>query len=89
MPLHGPAHHGLRCPPSLTLPTVTPPGDTARNLALALDAFLAEHRGCWRVYGEGLRSGEDGAILWVEWGSCEAILRVIRALTIRAREDIE
>jgi hypothetical protein len=26
-------------------------------LALTLDAFLAEHRGCWWLYGEVLESG--------------------------------
>ena len=36
---------------------MTPAGDTARNLALALDAFLAEHRGS-RFHGER-QSGED------------------------------
>jgi hypothetical protein len=29
-------------------------------LALALDAFLAEHRGCWRLHGEGLRLARAG-----------------------------
>lgn len=58
---------------------MTPPArDDARNLALALDAFMAEHRRCWRLYGEGLDSGDDGAILWVECGGCEATLRVTK-----------
>jgi hypothetical protein len=57
-------------------PAMTPPGDTARNLALALDAFLAEHRGCWRVYGEGLESGQDGAALWVECPSRDVRLLI-------------
>jgi hypothetical protein len=29
---------------------MTPPDNTARNLALALDTFLAERRGCWRLH---------------------------------------
>ncbi len=45
---------------------------TARSLALALDAFLAEHRGCWRVYGEGLKSGDDGAVVWMACEGCGA-----------------
>ena len=48
--------------------------DDASSLALALDAFLAEHRRCWRLYGEGLDSGEDGAIVWLECGGCEAVM---------------
>jgi hypothetical protein len=27
------------------------------------NAFLAEHRGCWRLHGEGLQSGADGAAI--------------------------
>jgi hypothetical protein len=45
-------------------PTMTPPGDTARHLALALDAFPAEHRGCWRVYGKGWKAGRTLAAGW-------------------------
>ena len=43
-------------------------------LALALDAFMSEHRRCWRLYGEGLDSGQDGEILWLECGGCEAVM---------------
>jgi hypothetical protein len=50
-------------------------------LALALDAFLAEHRGCWRLYGEGLESEEDGSATWNECG-CGARL-VLRKLKYR------
>ncbi len=39
--------------------------DTPYHVARALDAFLAEHRGCWRVHGQGLQSGEDMAVLWL------------------------
>jgi hypothetical protein len=55
-------------------PTMTPPGDTAGHLALALDAFLAEHRGCWRLHGVGLETGEDGAAVWIECPGCGATL---------------
>lgn len=47
---------------------MTPPGHTAHSLALALDAFLAEHRGCWQLHGDGLESGQDGAVVWMECG---------------------
>jgi hypothetical protein len=47
------------------------PGDAVGALALALNAFLAEHRACWRLYGEGLERGEDGAVFFLE---CEAAL---------------
>jgi hypothetical protein len=40
---------------------MTPPKNTARPLALALDAFLAEHRGCWLAHGEGPEHGQDDA----------------------------
>jgi hypothetical protein len=49
---------------------MTPTKDDPRNLALALDAFLAEHRGCWRVYGEGMESGKDGHAVWLDCLSC-------------------
>jgi hypothetical protein len=58
-------------------PAMTRPQDTARNLTLALDGFLAEHRGCWRVYGEGLESGEEGGVLSLESG-CGAVLALRR-----------
>jgi hypothetical protein len=45
---------------------MTPDTDDARHLALALDAFLAEHGGCWRLYGERLESGQDATVLWLE-----------------------
>lgn len=57
---------------------MTPSADDARNIALALDAFMAEHQRCWRLYGEGLESVEDGAVLWIECGGCEAVLRVTK-----------
>jgi len=46
----------------------------ARALALALDAFLAEHRGCWRFCGEGLETGDDGAAVWIECPGCGTTL---------------
>jgi hypothetical protein len=51
---------------------MTPAGDTARNLALALDAFLAEHRGS-RFHGER-QSGEDHTARWLESGGCGATI---------------
>jgi hypothetical protein len=53
---------------------MTPARDDARNVALALDGFISEHRRCWRLYGEGLESGEDGAVLWLECAGCSANL---------------
>ena len=52
--------------------------DDPRNLALALDAFMSEHRRCWRLYGEGLDSGEDGEVLWVECLACTALMVLSR-----------
>jgi len=46
-------------------------GEAARNLALALDAFMSEHRRCWRLYGEGLDSGMDGMTFWLECGGVD------------------
>jgi hypothetical protein len=46
------------------------PGNDARNLALALDAFLAGHRQCWRLYGEGLEAGEYGTVVWMACVGC-------------------
>jgi hypothetical protein len=42
----------------------------ASDLALALDAFLA------RLHGEGLESGEDGAVVWLECSGCKAVILV-------------
>ena len=56
-----------------------PAGDDARNLALACGAFMAEHRRCWRLYGEGLDSGEHGALLWLECGGCGSIMAIPRS----------
>ena len=39
---------------------------------------MAEHRGCWRLYGEGLESGEDGALLWIECGGFGSLLTIGR-----------
>jgi hypothetical protein len=57
---------------------MTPAADDARNLALALDAFMAEHRGCWRLYGEGFETGEDGAVVWLTCHGCIAVIRLLR-----------
>jgi hypothetical protein len=43
----------------------------ATRLALALEAFLGEHRRCWRLYGDGLEL--DGA--WMLCG-CNGTLFV-------------
>jgi hypothetical protein len=55
---------------------MTQPPDDAARLALALDAFMAEHRRCWRLYGEGLDGGGDGAVLWVECQGCGSSLSI-------------
>jgi hypothetical protein len=55
-----------------------PPDDTVRGLAHALDAFLAEHRGCWRLYGEGLERGEDDTRCWLECAGCGSVMIVSR-----------
>jgi hypothetical protein len=51
---------------------MTPARYDASSLALALDAFLAEHRGCWRLYGEGLERGQHATVLWLECPTCAA-----------------
>jgi len=42
--------------------------------ALALDAFLGEHRRCWRVSGEDLTLIEDRTVLWSTCPGCEAVM---------------
>lgn len=39
-------------------------------------AFLAEHRGCWRLHGEGLEGGLDGAEVWLECPRCDVRLLI-------------
>ena len=34
--------------------------------------FLAEHRGCWRLHGEGLETGKDDTAVWIECAECRA-----------------
>jgi hypothetical protein len=46
-------------------------------VALALDAFLAEHRGCWRLYGEGLETRDEESALSLLC-ECGAVLTVPR-----------
>ncbi len=55
---------------------MTQPEDDTRSLALALDAFLAEHRGCWRLHGDGLESGENSAVVWLECAGCGSSLSI-------------
>jgi len=42
------------------------------NVALALEAFLSEHRRCWQLYDDGLVMGQDGAIVLMTCMGCES-----------------
>ena len=45
--------------------------------ALAVEAFLSEHRRCWQPYEDGLTSEAEGSILSLEC-SCGAVLALRR-----------
>jgi hypothetical protein len=48
-------------------------------VALALDAFIAEHRQCWRT-GEGLETGDCGpGAVWLGCPTCGASLTIPRS----------
>jgi hypothetical protein len=53
---------------------MTAPDNPARHLAVALDAFLAEHRGCWRLHGKGLQCGKDDLVISGACGGYRAAL---------------
>jgi hypothetical protein len=57
---------------------MTPLEKAALHLALGLDAFLAEHRWCWRQYGEGLDGGDDSVAVWIEC-ACGGLVQAVAA----------
>jgi hypothetical protein len=49
-------------------------GQPSTKLALALEAFLGEHRRCWRLYAEVLTVAKDGPFLSLASMGCDSIL---------------
>jgi hypothetical protein len=46
------------------------------GVALALDAFLAEHARCWKLTGQDMQTHEDDAVVRVLCPGCGASVTV-------------
>jgi len=48
----------------------------AADPVIALEAFLGEHRRCWRLHGKDMDTCHDDAFLWIDCYQCGSAVLV-------------